>query len=182
MRRKPFCLVLYLALVLNGGLAYGQGSLGAKPKKARTPDDYKPRTLKEIAAEAPDAESRRDKQDRMIVHGDILPSRVRVTYKSGARPLPPIKQEVLRQWAWLYAGVPEHYTAPYETEMLFTEDGMEHWLAVNKKLLPQFEEGLKEGEAIDLYVIRLGGVRTEGKWELVLLVETFARPKTIPRQ
>lgn len=182
MRRKPFYLVLFLALVFGGSLAYGQGSLGAKPKKARTPDDYKPQTLKEVVAKVSDAESLRDKQERIIVHGDILPSRVRVTYKGGARPLPSMKKEVLRQWARLYAGAPEHYTVPYETEMLFTEDGAAHWLAVNKKLLPQFEEGLKEGEAVDLYVIRLGGVRTEGKWEPVLLVETFARPKAVPRQ
>ena len=182
MGGEPFCLVLFLALMLGLGPAYGQGRLGAKPKTARTPDDYQPRTLKEVVGEASGAEMRRDKQDRMIVHGDILPSRVRVTYKGSARPLPPIKQEVLRQWARLYAGSPEHYTAPYETEMLFTEDGAAHWLAVKKKLLPQFEEGLKEGEAVDLYVIRLGGVRTDGKWGPVLLVETFARPKAVPRQ
>jgi hypothetical protein len=33
MRRKSLCLVLFLALVFNGGLTYGQGSLGAKPKR-----------------------------------------------------------------------------------------------------------------------------------------------------
>jgi hypothetical protein len=177
MKRKSSHFVLLLALLLLGGdAAYGQDALGPQPKRARTPDDYKPRTLKEVAAKGSDAESLGNKEETMIVHADILPSRVRATYAGSARPLPQIKKEVLRQWARLYAGFPEGYTRPYETEMLFNEDGVEYWLAVRKESLPRFERELKKGEAVDLYLIRVGAAKAPGGWESMLLVESFQRP------
>jgi hypothetical protein len=177
MKRQSSYLFLLLALLLGSNLAYGQDSLGPKPKKPRTADDYEPRTLKELVTKGSDAESRGNKEETMIVHPDILPSRVRVTYTGSARPLPQNKKEVLRQWARLYAGSPESYTEPYETEMLFTENGAEYWLAVRKKSLPQFEQELKRGEVVDLYLIRVGAAKTPADWELMLLVENFQKPK-----
>jgi hypothetical protein len=177
MKHKSLYFVLLLAFLLGGNLAYGQDSLGAKPKKPRTLDDYKPRTLKEVAAKGSDAESRGNKEETMIVHPDILPSRVRVTYTGSKRPLPQIKKEVLRQWARLYAGFPEGYTEPYETEMLFVEDGAEYWLAVRKESLPRFKQELKQGEVVDLYLIRVGAAKASDEWELMLLVEKFQKPK-----
>ena len=176
MKRKSSRAVLLLALALGGHLAYAQGSLGPQPKKARTPDDYKARTLKEVAAQGADAESRGNKEETMIVHADILPSRVRVKYTGSVRQLPQIKKAVLRQWARLYAGSMESYTRPYESEMLFTEDGAKYWLAVREKSRPQFERELKKGDAVDLYLIRVGAAKTSDKWELMLLVESFQKP------
>jgi hypothetical protein len=172
---KSVLLQLVLLLACVPGAPDSQDPLGAGSKKPRTPEDYKPRTLKAIAA-ASEAESVRDKDGAEVVLGDLFPSRVRVTYKGSARPLPQGRKDVIARWARQYAGDPTHYTAPYETEVLFDEDGTGHRLVVNKRLLPRFEKELKEGEAVDLYVIRLGGVRTEGEWEWVLLVESFARP------
>lgn len=169
--------ILLLALMLCSSVAYGQDSSGAKPKRARTPDDYKPRTLKEVTTKASGAESLGNKEETMIVEADILPSRVRVTHTGSARPIPQIKKEVLHQWARRYAGSIEHYTAPYETEMLFTENGTEYWLAVRKQSLPNLEKELKKGEAVDLYLIRVGAARIGDKWEWMLLVESFQKPK-----
>jgi hypothetical protein len=176
MRRKSSYVALLLALLLGGNLGYGQNPSGAGPKKPRTSDDYKPRTLKEVAAVGAGAQSLGNKEETMVVHADILPSRVRVTYTGSARPLPQIKKEVLRQWARLYAGSPESYTEPYETELLFTENGAEYWLAVRKKSLPHFEQVLKRGEAVDLYLIRVGAAKTPDEWELMLLIESFQKP------
>jgi hypothetical protein len=176
MKRKPSHVVLLLVLLLGGNLVYGQDSLGPKPKKPRTPDDYKPRTLKEVAAEGSGAESRGNKEETMTVYADILPSRVRAMRTGSVRPLPQIKKEVLRQWARLYAGSPEGYTEPYETEMLFVESGVEYWLAVKKKALPQLEREFKTGEAVNLYLIRVGAAKVSDEWELMLLVESFNKP------
>ena len=176
MKRKSSHFALLTAFLLGCGLAYGQGSLGAKPKRARTPDDYKSRTLKEVAAEGSNTESRGNKEETMIVTADILPSRVRVTLAGSARPIPQLKKEVLRQWARLYAGAIESYTKPYETEMLFNEDGREYWLAVKQRSLPGLKE-LKQGERLDLYLIRVGAARADGGWEPLLLIESFQKPK-----
>lgn len=185
MKNKPFYLVLFLALLLAGDLASGQDSLGAKPKKARTPEDYKLRTLKEIAAVGADLVRERGGDIEgdgkghaaTLVHGDLLPSRVRVIYKGSARPLTRNKKDVISQWARRYAGNPDHYTVPYASEVLFTEDGVDHWLVVKATFLPEFKRELKRGRAVDLYLIRLGAFKTRGKWRWVLLVETFATPK-----
>lgn len=177
MRRKFSHAALLITILLGCGMAYGQNSPGAKPKKARTPDDYKSRTLKEVvAAVGSDTKSRGNKEETMDVTADILPSRVRAAYARSARPIPQIKKEVLRQWARLYAGSPEGYTEPYETEMLFTEDGREYWLAVRKQSLTRLKE-LKQGEGVDLYLIRVGAAKTPGGHEPVLLVESFQKPE-----
>ena len=50
MKHKRFKLVLFLTLSLGGVFAYGQDPLGPSPKKARTLDDYKARSMKEVSA------------------------------------------------------------------------------------------------------------------------------------
>lgn len=169
--------LLLLALLVSCHLAYGQGPLGAKPKRARTVDDYKPRTLKEITIKVADGDSISNKEETMIVQPSILPSRVRVTYTGSSRPLPDLKKELLGQWALRYAGYPEFYTAPYETEMLFDETGSKYWLAVRKEARPKFELDLKNGEKVDLFLIRMGAVKTSSGWESLLLVEKFQKTK-----
>jgi len=178
MKSMVLQFILILACALYAGPSYGQDLPGPRPKRARTAEDYQPRTLKEIGV-ASKAESSRDGGRAEVVLGDIFPSRVRVTYRGSARSLPKSKKDVIYSWAQRYAGAPEHYTKPYGTELLFNEDGREYWLAVNKELLQQFKTELKKGESLDLYVIRLGGIRTKGKWEWVLLVEKFAKPRIV---
>lgn len=168
-RLAQFALAL-MTFALCGGASFGQSSPGSK--KARTPDDYQPRTLKEVVSE-----TRRDAGKDVILHGDLLPSRVRVAYKGSTRPLPKVRKDVLRQWAQRFAGSPEHYTEPYVTEVLVTEDGVEHWIAVRKNLIPQLAKELKAGEAVDLFLIRLGAVRAGGGWEDIILVENFRKPQ-----
>lgn len=176
MKRTSSCGVLVVALLVGVGLTRGQDAPGPGPKRARTPEDYKPRTLKEVSAARPGAESRGDKAETMLVEGDVLPSRVRIKYAGAARRFPQHKREVLRQWARLYAGFPEGYTEPYETELLFVEDGARHWLAVRKADRPRVERELKRGGEVDLYLIRVGAAKASGGWESVLLIEDFRKP------
>lgn len=178
MKHREFCLVLVLALMLCGGVALGQDSLGPQPKKARTAADYKPQTLKQVAAEEAKSASRQKDGETEFVHGDLRPTRVRATYAGRSRPLPKIKRVVLNRWAQLYAGAPMHYTVPYETELLFKEDGVAYWLAVRKESLAQFKKDFKKGDAVDLFLVRMGGTMTNRKWESLLLVENFQKPMT----
>ena len=172
---------MLLVFFLGSGLVNGQESLPAKPKKARTPEDYQLRTLKEIADLGSDIASERD-DDRKgdattLVHGDLLPSRVRVTYKGSTRPLPQIKKDVISQWSYKYAGAPQHYMSSYKTDVLFSEAGVNHWLVVNKTRLAELKRQLKRGVAVDLFLIRFGAFKIGDKWRWVLLVEDFAIPK-----
>lgn len=176
MKRKTSCAVLVVALLLGVGPTRGQNSSGPGPKRARAPEDYKPRTLKEISAAGPGAESRGDKAETLAAQGDVLPSRVLVRYAGSSRPFPRHKREVLRRWAVRFAGFPEGYVERYETELLFSEDGAEHWLAVRKADRPRVERELKRGAEVNLYLIRVGAAKAAGGWEPVLLIESFRKP------
>src|SRR5712692_4294302 len=121
MKQLKHCSIglVFLSFLLFGSLALAQDAGQAGPKKPRTLDDYQPRTLKEIVAMKPDPQDLRDKQDRLVVTGDILASVIQVTYTGSSRSIPQFKKEAIRQWARLYAGSMEHYTEPYQDEMLF---------------------------------------------------------------
>jgi hypothetical protein len=167
-----------MALVVGGGMAYGEDSQ-AGPKKPRSSEDYTPRSLRAIAAMKPDPNNLRDKQDGLVVTADDLPSRVRVTYEGATRPIPQMKKEVIRQWARLYAGSIEHYTETYQSEMLFVEDGVAYWLAVPKDSLLFSKQSFRKGEPLDLYLIRLGAVIVGDKFDWTLLVEKSRKADTV---
>ncbi|HEX6730834.1 MAG TPA: hypothetical protein VF074_12505 [Pyrinomonadaceae bacterium] len=177
MFSRAVVILLFLLLPLSFSIAVlAQDPLGPTPKQPRRPDDYMPRKLKTLATKSSHADARTNKEETMIVTPDILPSRVRVTFSGSTRPIPQIKKEVLRQWARLYAGAPEFYTKPYETEILFTEEGDEHWLAVKTELLPRLKQEIKEGNDVDLYLIRMGAALISDAWEPMILVENFQKP------
>ena len=137
IRPRRFGRWLILLVMVAPQLCYGQDSPGPRPKKARTPADYQPRTLKDIAAREPQtpspvADSSRVGDEKVIVNGDLRPSRVVATYAGRSRPLPQNKRSLLHRWAQLYAGAPTHYTAPYQSELLFKADGVNYWLAFKK--------------------------------------------------
>jgi hypothetical protein len=177
MKTRSLHLVLFLTFVLSSALAHGQDVTQAGTKKPRTLDDYQLRTLREIVAMKPDPKDLRDKQDRLVVTADDLPSRVRVTYTGTTRLIPQFKKEAIRQWARLYAGSMEHYTEPYQSEMLFIEGGKRYWLAVQKNSALAKRE-LSKDEALNLYLIRVGAPIVGDKYDWTLLVENFGEAET----
>ena len=177
--RSRVCLFVLLLSLTASILAYGQG-----PKKPRTDEDYVPRTLRQLSTLLPpafEAElARRPPGDvpAVIVHSDSLPSRVKVLYDGATRPLHEKKKAVIQSWAHQFAGMVEFYTVPYQTEMLFTENGENYWLAVRTESLPKFEQELNKGDAVELFVIKMGNtelVENDKKLEPVLLVERFTK-------
>lgn len=169
-------LCLFMLLSITGAtLAYAQGG-----KKPRTIADYQPRTLQELANLLPEtfraALAERgvegNKDMKLIVHGEMFPSRVKVVYGGEKRPLPEDKRSAISGWANKFAGMPEFYTVPYQTELLFTEGAEKYWLAVHRDLVAQ---DWKQGEALELCVIKFGNVRIGGVFEPVLLVEKIIR-------
>ena len=170
--KTRLCLFVLLLSLTGVSLNYGQGE-----KKPRTIDDYRPRTLQELRTLLPETfrsalvdsgGDRNNKDLRVIVHGELFPSRVKAIFSGEKRPLLDNKRNVIVAWANQFAGVPEFYTAPYQTELLFTEDGKTYWLAVRKEFP---EEKWKKEEAFDLCVIKLGHARIGDDLEPVLLVE-----------
>jgi hypothetical protein len=166
-----------LAFLVGCSFVFAKDAGQAGPKKPRAPEDYQPRTLKEISAMKPDPKDLRDKQERLVVTADILPSVVQVSYTGSTRSIPQFKKEVIHQWARLYSGSMEHYTEPYQSEMLFIEGGKRYWLAVQKNSALAKRE-LSKGEALKLYLIRVGAAIVDDKFDWTLLVEDFREEET----
>ena len=161
-------LCLFMLLL---SITFAQGE-----KKPRTVADYQPRTLRELSTLLPDtfraALAERgvegNKDMKQIVHGELFPSRVKVVYSGTKRPLVEDKRNVIIGWANQFAGMPEFYTKPYQTELLFTEDNQNYWLAVHNDLLSR---EWKQGQTLELCVIKFGNVRIGAEFEPVLLAE-----------
>ena len=169
------CFLILLLSITGTALTHAQGE-----KKPRTVADYQPRTLQELTTLLPEtfraALAERgvqgNKDMKQIVHGELFPSRVKVVYSGTKRPLVQDKRNVIIGWANQFAGMPEFYTVPYQTELLFTEGGENYWLAVHKELLDQ---DWKRGETLELCVIKMGNVRIGDQFEPVLLAERVIR-------
>jgi hypothetical protein len=173
--KTRFCLFMLLLSITGATLTYAQGE-----KKPRTIADYEPRTLQELTTLLPEtaraALAERgiegNKDMKLIVHGALFPSRVKVVYSGTKRPLLEDKRNVIIGWANKFAGMPEFYTLPYQTEALFTEGDKNYWLVVHKDLL---EQDWKHGEVLELCVIKMGNTRIGDEFEPVLLVERVIR-------
>jgi hypothetical protein len=140
-------------------------------------DDFKRRTLKEIvsldAREIQDSE----RQKRVIFHADMLLSVIRVKYTGKSRPLSDVKKDFLKKWAQTLAQNADEYAAHYEQDFLFKEDGVEYWLPVQKQVSAYFPKELKEGDEIDIYIVRAGGICSKKVCDWLFLVEEFQKPK-----
>lgn len=174
------CLLALLLVPLTASLVtYSQGQ-----KKPRTAEDYRPRTLKELSTLVPEIIAanpdyqKSAKELAVLYHGDLLPSRIKVVFDGATRPFDDRKKGLVKQWADQYAGMPEFYTGPYEEEALFSDGAAHFWLGVRKENLPTLGHDLKSGESIELFVIKLGGVRmnqSDPELEPVILIEKFAK-------
>ena len=164
-------LCLFILLITGATLAYAQGE-----KKPRTIADYQPRTLQQLANLLPEpfraALAERgvegNKDLKVIVHGELFPSRVKVIYSGTKRPIVEDRRHVIISWANKFAGNPESYTLFYQTELLFTEGAEKYWLAVHKDLVAQ---DWKQGDELELCVIKFGNVKIGDVFEPVLLAE-----------
>lgn len=166
MKMKLFQIVLFFALILIHSVAYGQGFPW---------DEFKPRTLKEIIALDADDVKRYPDKNRLIIHADPLSSKVRMRYTGESRPIPSTRKEVLKLWTGSLQIDPK-YLEGYENEFLFIEDKTDYWLPVQKKVIGYFDKELKKGDDVDLYLIRVGGIKqVKGEWDWLFLVEEFQK-------
>ena len=142
--------------------------------------DFERRTLKEIATlnETEDVEDRKrlPDQNRLIARGKILPSVVRATYTGKSRPIDEKRRKFIELWAGSYFSQSPGYAANYESEFLFKEGADEYWLPVQKQVASHFPKELQQDDAIDLYLIRPGGISDKGKpTDWIFLVEEFQK-------
>ena len=168
MRQKIVLLAAALFLLASGQPAHGQDEFPWEQYKARTLGEIIKQNMDEIAGR--DAPSR-DKVS-IVFTGDSLPSRVRVTYTGTTRKIPPARKAHIDEWAKSF-GVKPEMVALFEDEMLFLECSTEHWLPVQKQVVPYFEKELKKGDMVTLYTAFTGGRKIDGAWNWIFVVNEF---------
>lgn len=174
--KKQSAILFLLVILLLAKAVYPQNPIGPGPKRARTPADYQAGTLKDLKAKLFGPDSRGNKMETMLVDPDLSPTRVRVAYAGFTRRLTEPKAEVVRQWSRLYAGSLDTYK-PYQVEVLFNEDGSKYWLTFTHKTLDAFWSSDTWNKPVDLFLIRMGAVKSGNDWEPVFLVERFQATK-----
>jgi hypothetical protein len=138
-------------------------------------DAYEPRTLAEMIKKYDDPELLEGKfKEVNVIFGGSFPSQVKVVYTGTSRKIPAGRREFIGDWGKTHALSPE-IVELFETELLFREGSAEHWLPVQKQVIPYFEKELKKGDTVALYAIIAGGKRISGKWDWVVLVNEFEK-------
>ncbi len=171
--KTSFAAVLFVCSMIL--IVQAQDPEGARPKRARTPEDYQVGTLKELASKPTSTETLGNKEETMVVDPNLSPTRVRTKYAGVTARTPEAKAELIRQWSRLYAGSLDTYK-PYEVDVAFTEDGNQYWLTFRKTTLSAFWNSAWN-KPVDLFLIKMGAVKQGDKWVPVLLVESFQEAK-----
>lgn len=165
--RTLLFLILLLAVCNTTSFAQGGFPWG----------DFQRRTLKDIVSLDAKEISESERENKVILHADMLLSVVRVKYTGKSRAISDAKRKFLKAWAQNFSQSPDEYAAQYEKDMLFTEDGVDYWLPVQKKVIPYFSKELKEGDEVDIYLVRAGGLCSKKVCDWLFLVEEFQQPK-----
>lgn len=137
-------------------------------------DAYQPRKLSEIIELNQSALVEPNSRVHFLFTADSFPSRVKVVYTGKSRAISKENAEVVSAWAKVRQ-VDKKIVDLFEREILFTENSVEHWLPIQKQLIPFLEQEVKVGDPVELFVIWIGA-RKEGKREdWVFLINEFSR-------
>jgi hypothetical protein len=92
-----------------------------------------------------------------------------------SRSISPKRKELIKDWLTTTYGpkVRDEYLKLLDTEFLFTETLIEHWLPVQSPLIQPLQEELKKGDEVTLYVAWVGARKESGKVDWVFVVNKF---------
>ena len=137
-------------------------------------ENYKPRTLKQIIQQhEPElAKERGQAKVVSIISADSFPSRVKVIYTGESRIVSAKRKELIVDWVKSFLYKPE-IADLFESELLFKEGSVEHWLPVQKPVIPYFAQELKKGDEVTLLLVWVGARIDPEQTDWVFLVNEF---------
>ena len=107
-----------------------------------------------------------------LLSADSFPSQVKLIYVGKPRAVTGRRMELLRKWDKMMRR-PVSLVDLFQTEVLFREGNKEHWLPVQKPLIDALRKEVKPGQAINSYVIFMGGAKLENHWEWLFAMNEF---------
>lgn len=141
-------------------------------------DEYRPRTLQSVIdLHATNIAQFKPEEKAVLLTADNFPSKVTLTYVGKSRPLTGKRKELVEaERKSLRYALPENLADTFGTELLFREGDREYWVAVQKPLLQYLPKEVRVGDSFTAYVIWLGAIKSEGKWEWVFAMNEFDPP------
>jgi hypothetical protein len=101
-------------------------------------------------------------------------SAVRVEFADKSRPISPARLNLIKSWQGTL-GIDAKILTLLENEFLFKECDKEYWIPVQKQVAAYFPKELKKGDRITLYLMVVGGVKSNNGLEGVFLTNEFKK-------
>jgi len=119
---------------------------------------YEPRTLDSIVKiNRPLTEGVDSKKAALLLSADSFTSQVRLVYLGKSRPLSDEDKKLLVAWQKaLRDTIPPNIVKLFPTEHLFKEGSETYWIAIQKPLLNTLSKEVREGQAVNTYIIFVG--------------------------
>nr|NIM50781.1 hypothetical protein [Gemmatimonadales bacterium]NIN11956.1 hypothetical protein [Gemmatimonadales bacterium]NIR03245.1 hypothetical protein [Gemmatimonadales bacterium]NIS66931.1 hypothetical protein [Gemmatimonadales bacterium] len=113
---------------------------------------YKERRLQEIVEQHVE---HMQGSDGPSFTADRFPSRVRVIYTGKRRPIPTARRDFIKSYFTQFVRQPQ-YAELFDDELLFLEGTVQHWLPVQRELVPKLMAEASAGGFVELFAVWLG--------------------------
>jgi hypothetical protein len=111
----------------------------------------------------------------MFLANNQLESKVEVVFTGQSRPIIKARKSFITMWVGTLRADQKGYDDLYEREFLYKEGEAEYWLPTSKPITKYFDQELKPGDKMNIYLISTGAYRSGGDIDCVLLVEEFQK-------
>jgi hypothetical protein len=132
--------------------------------------EYKTRDLSELVKIG----SATDNSQKVLIYANSFYSAIRVEYTGKSRPVSSEKMNLFKGWQSSLEVDPKVLTL-LKDEYLFKECDQEYWIPVQKQVAAFFPKELKAGDKITLYLMAVGGLKTNAGWDFVFLTNEFKK-------
>ena len=101
-----------------------------------------------------------------------LPVKATVLYGGESRPISDVNRDAIATFAKSQTNVAELFSE----EVLFTEEGKDYWLPLQKQMIPFVEQELTQGDQVELLALWVGYSHPQGQVHHTFLVNEFCKP------
>jgi hypothetical protein len=149
-------------------------SIPTPPTPQNTWDRYKPTTLTELKTTLFHFP---EKHVGMTINAEATskPVRVKAVYLADLRQMSPFRREFIRKWWGATFKISDDFTQLFEQELLVEAEGEQYWIPVQSQLIPDFQNELKSGDKVELYVMAIGSIDHEDKHEWIFIINEFQK-------
>jgi hypothetical protein len=107
-----------------------------------------------------------------------FPSCIKMVYSGNYREITTWRKFLIENWSGIL-GMERRpqLLEMMQHEVLFTENGKEHWFLIQEPLIPYLENEIEKNNPVIIFIIFAGTNYMDGAPDYVLIISEFAKPK-----